>query len=105
MDYYNSMLALIGLPGWSELLIAAFVGLLLFGRRLPEVARSMGQSIIEFKKGMQGVKQDIDNAGPGASDRPSQRIASSESSPHNSLPGASTADPARPAKHAVESGD
>jgi len=51
-----------GLPGWAELLLIAFVGLLLFGKRLPEVARSLGQSVVEFKRGMQGFKNDMDRA-------------------------------------------
>jgi sec-independent protein translocase protein TatA len=51
-----------GLPSWAELGILAFVGLLLFGKRLPDVARSVGQSIVEFKRGMAGVKDEINNA-------------------------------------------
>jgi len=38
------------------------IGLLLFGRRLPEVGRSLGKGIVEFKKGLQGLEEDIDNA-------------------------------------------
>jgi sec-independent protein translocase protein TatA len=58
-----TMLSLIpGIPGWSELLVIAFVGLLLFGRRLPEVGRSLGRSIVEFKKGINDVKDDVDRA-------------------------------------------
>lgn len=33
-----------------ELLIVAFIALLLFGKRLPDVAKSIGKSISEFKK-------------------------------------------------------
>lgn len=47
-------------PGWLELVVIAGVGLLIFGRRLPDVARSVGKSIIEFKRGMREVKDDID---------------------------------------------
>jgi sec-independent protein translocase protein TatA len=39
-------------PGWMELMIVAFIALLLFGHRLPSVMRSMGSGINEFKKGM-----------------------------------------------------
>lgn len=41
-----------GAPGWMELLIVAFVILLLFGKRLPGAMNSVGKSIVEFKKGM-----------------------------------------------------
>jgi sec-independent protein translocase protein TatA len=39
--------------GWTELLIILVIILLLFGaRRLPELAKGMGESIRAFKKGM-----------------------------------------------------
>ncbi|MBN1557450.1 MAG: twin-arginine translocase TatA/TatE family subunit [Lentisphaerae bacterium] len=41
-----------GAPGLWELLIVFFVILLLFGaRKLPDLARSLGKSLGEFKKG------------------------------------------------------
>lgn len=58
---YN--LAFLGNIGWQELLILLAIALLLFGSRLPEVARSMGKSVVEFKKGLNGVTDEIDNAG------------------------------------------
>ena len=47
--------------GHWELVVVALVGLLLFGRRLPEVGRSLGRSIIEFKKGLKGMKDEIES--------------------------------------------
>jgi sec-independent protein translocase protein TatA len=44
--------------GFWELLIIAAVVLLIFGSRLPSVARSLGKSIPEFKRGMQESKDD-----------------------------------------------
>ena len=42
----------IGMPGGPELLIILFVVLLLFGaKKLPELSRSLGKSLGEFKKG------------------------------------------------------
>jgi len=37
------------------------IGLLVFGRRLPEVGRSVGKSIVEFKKGIKGIEDEIDD--------------------------------------------
>jgi sec-independent protein translocase protein TatA len=54
-------LALFNLPGGVEWLVILIVGLLLFGRRLPDVARSLGRSIVEFKKGIKGVHDDIED--------------------------------------------
>ncbi|MBN2581590.1 MAG: twin-arginine translocase TatA/TatE family subunit [Planctomycetes bacterium] len=47
--------------GPLELIVAAVIGLLLFGRRLPEVGRSLGRGIVEFKKGLKDVKEDLDS--------------------------------------------
>ena len=52
-----------GLGPWHLLLIAVVV-LLLFGNRLPQVMRSLGEGVVEFKKGMQGIEEDKDRARP-----------------------------------------
>ena len=38
----------------------AILGVLIFGRRLPEIGRSLGKTIVEFKKGMTGLEDDLD---------------------------------------------
>lgn len=49
-----------GMPGPFEMIIVGIVALLLFGKRLPEVARSLGKGIVEFKKGVRGIEDDLD---------------------------------------------
>ena len=66
----TSLLAVFGIPGGMEWIIILVIGLLLFGRRLPDVARSVGKSIVEFKKGMKDVKDDIDRAGDDDDEQP-----------------------------------
>ena len=51
-----------GAPGLPELMIVGIIALLLFGKRLPEVARSLGKGIVEFKKGVRGVEDDMDTS-------------------------------------------
>lgn len=46
-----------------ELMILGVIALLLFGKRLPEVAKSLGKGIVEFKKGLSGVEEEIRNGG------------------------------------------
>ena len=50
------------MPGPWEMAIIAVVALLLFGRRLPEVGRSLGKGIVEFKKGLRDVQDEVSKA-------------------------------------------
>jgi sec-independent protein translocase protein TatA len=43
----------------SHVLIFGVIAILLFGNRLPTVARSLGRSLTEFKKGMNDLEQDF----------------------------------------------
>jgi len=47
--------------GLLEMLIVMGVAVLLFGKRLPEVGRSLGRGIVEFKKGLNGVADELDD--------------------------------------------
>ena len=49
----------IGPMQWAILLV---FGLLIFGKRLPEIGRSLGKSIVEFKKGLKGMEDEIEQA-------------------------------------------
>lgn len=42
--------------GPIQVAIVLLIVLLLFGSRLPALARSLGQSITEFKKGVKGIE-------------------------------------------------
>jgi len=55
-------LAFISMPGGWEWLVIALLGLLIFGKRLPEVGKSLGKSIVEFKKGLKGIEEEIEHA-------------------------------------------
>lgn len=48
--------------GPMELMIVGIIALLLFGQRLPEVMRSLGKGMVEFKKGMNDFQDEIRQA-------------------------------------------
>lgn len=43
----------------SGMILTAIVLLLIFGRRLPEVGKNLGKGIVEFKKGLSGIEDDV----------------------------------------------
>ena len=53
------MIPLANIFGPENWLVIAIFGLLLFGKRLPEVGRSLGKGIVEFKKGLAGIEEDV----------------------------------------------
>ena len=53
-----------GFPGGYEWIILLILGLLIFGRRLPEVGRSLGKSIVEFTKGIKNIEDEIETESP-----------------------------------------
>lgn len=42
-------------PGPIQILVVLLIVLLLFGNRLPQLARSLGMSLTEFKKGVKEI--------------------------------------------------
>lgn len=75
MTGISSPILAFGLPGHGEWIILLILGLLIFGRRMPDVARSIGRSIVEFKRGIRSVDDDIEQE----SSKPVERLASSRS--------------------------
>ena len=46
--------------GMQELIIIGIIAVLLFGRKLPEVAKSLGTSYREFKRGLSDIHSSLD---------------------------------------------
>jgi sec-independent protein translocase protein TatA len=82
--------------GPQEIIILLALGVLLFGRKLPEVGRYLGKGIVEFKKGIKGLEDDVDTSSAARQEpileqpRPPQRVATTapkfEDSPNPASP-------------------
>jgi sec-independent protein translocase protein TatA len=85
-------------------LVVLVIGILLFGKRLPDIGRTLGKSLVEFKKGMKGLEDNLDDAHTSTAVRndpveqqirPPQRVQATapkfEDGPANVAPPQSTA--------------
>jgi sec-independent protein translocase protein TatA len=63
-------LGLIPNLGPTEFIVILVVALLFFGGRLPEVARSIGKSVNQFKKGLKDIENDVNSPEPPAPPKP-----------------------------------
>lgn len=80
------LFAFFGLGVW-EIAVLGVIAVLLFGRKLPDMAKYLGKSVVEFKKGMHGLETGFDDvanpnaaapqqtAAPAEAIRPPQRVA------------------------------
>ncbi|HVP10406.1 MAG TPA: twin-arginine translocase TatA/TatE family subunit [Phycisphaerae bacterium] len=59
MTISAQILAFLQNLGWPEMLVIGVIALLIFGKRLPEVGRSLGKGIVEFKKGLRETGDDL----------------------------------------------
>jgi sec-independent protein translocase protein TatA len=58
----TTMLAVFGLGGWEVILILAVILVLFGAKKLPELAKGLGQGIKEFKKATNEVTSEIQRA-------------------------------------------
>ena len=69
--------------------IIAIVVLLFFGNRLPSVMRSLGQGVVEFKKGLQGIEDDANKPSVGRiEEQPAKPQVTNETKPVETEPAA-----------------
>jgi sec-independent protein translocase protein TatA len=77
-------MALFSMGPW-EIAVLVILGVMLFGRKLPEVGKFLGKGIVEFKKGLKGLEDEVDTSATTAPPRsepaaleqpkPPQRVA------------------------------
>ena len=62
-----------GIMSTSHMLLIAVIALLLFGNRLPQVMRSLGTGISEFKRGLDEIHHEVNRESPPA-DQPKEAL-------------------------------
>lgn len=71
--------------GFQEIILLLLLGVLLFGRKLPDIGRSLGKTVTEFKKGVSGMEDEIQGGSRAAIEpeavKPPQRVTPSTTAP------------------------
>lgn len=57
------MLAFLPSLGFQEMIVLVIIGLLLYGRNLPEAGRALGKVAAQFRRGFQEFKDQLDREG------------------------------------------
>ena len=60
-----SLFAFLAGLGPMEIIVLVVLGVLLFGRKLPDMGRYLGKSIVEFRKGVKGLEDDVEGGASG----------------------------------------
>jgi sec-independent protein translocase protein TatA len=61
--YAGSVLGFLPTLGFSETVVLLVIGLLLFGRNLPQVGRTLGRSVAQLRRGLHEFKDQLDRDG------------------------------------------
>jgi TatA/E family protein of Tat protein translocase len=83
LQYRMTILGFLPNIGATEMIVIGVIMLLLFGRRLPEVGRSLGQGIVQFKKGLKDVQDEVSDAANAAESKPDPKQFDSAKAPMN----------------------
>ena len=67
-------------------IIVGLVVFLLFGNRLPSVMRSLGQGVVEFKKGLAGIEDEMKNSTNKIEEQAAKPQAKEEAKPAEAEP-------------------
>jgi len=86
ITHMTAIPAIFGMPGGYEMIIVGIIALLLFGKRLPEVARSMGKAITEFKRGVNNIEDEVNQSSYSQSQAETPRPAPEERSEEFTAP-------------------
>lgn len=86
ITHMTAVPAIFGMPGGYEMIIVGIIALLLFGKRLPEVARSMGKAITEFKRGVNNIEDEVNQSSYSQSQAETPRPAPEERSEEFTAP-------------------